>query len=143
MPFIDEHGLVEMTTAGYLTRARLLRLDGDMAAADACLLEGESLGHPGLLLRAWRASSRRSAAPCACRPARSTRHTSSAQSYGLVGPAATAAVDEDDKRLPVHAAAAAARLQQGASPAGALNDAILRRAQRDGHQACSLRGCWQ
>ncbi|WP_218508240.1 LuxR C-terminal-related transcriptional regulator [Variovorax sp. dw_308] len=132
LPFIDEHGLVEMTTAGYLTRARLSRLAGDLAAADACLLEGESLGHRLKLPRLARILA---AERCTLRlqaGALDEAHKL-AQSYGLVGPAATAAVDEDDSvclstlRLRLTA-------QQGANPAGALNDAI-RRAQRDGHQA--------
>ncbi|MGJ7495502.1 LuxR C-terminal-related transcriptional regulator [Variovorax sp. RT4R15] len=137
LPFIDEHGLVEMTTAGYLTRGRLLRLRGEAAAADACLLEGESLGHrlklPRLarILAAERCTLRlQSGAP--------DDALKLAQSYGFVGhgagsPAAAELVEEDSVcllslrlRLSAHNA--------GAGVLGALNDA-LRRAQRDGHQA--------
>ncbi|MEJ8825747.1 LuxR C-terminal-related transcriptional regulator [Variovorax humicola] len=132
LPFIDEHGLVEMTTAGYLTRARLLRLHGDIAAADACLLEGESLGHR---LRLPRLSRILAAERCTLRlqaGAVDEAHKL-AQSYGLIGPAATAVADEDDS---VCLLVLRLRLAtpQGTGASGALNDAI-RRAQRDGHQA--------
>ncbi|EHP42678.1 LuxR family ATP-dependent transcriptional regulator [Cupriavidus basilensis OR16] len=137
LPFIDEHGLVEMTTAGYLTRARLLRLRGEHTAADACLLEGESLGHRlklprlSLILAAERCTLRLQAgAP--------DDALKLAQSYGLVARGADtapllAAADEDIvclMRLRLRFAQGAG---PGPGPFGALNDAI-RRAQRDGHQ---------
>ncbi|MDM0018745.1 LuxR C-terminal-related transcriptional regulator [Variovorax saccharolyticus] len=136
LPFIDEHGLVEMTTAGYLTRARLLRLRGDPAAADACLLEGESLGHRLKLPRLVRILA---AERCTLRLQSGAAEDALklAQSYGFVGhgagsPPAAELIEEDSVcllslrlRLSAHNA--------GAAVLGALNDA-LRRAQRDGHQ---------
>lgn len=137
LPFIDEHGLVEMTTAGYLTRARLLRLRGDAAAADACLLEGESLGHRLQLPRLVRILA---AERCTLRLQTGAPDDALklAQAYGFVGhgggsPAAAELIEEDSVcllslrlRLSAHNA--------GSAVLGALNDA-LRRAQRDGHQA--------
>ncbi len=140
LPFIDEHGLVEMSAAGYLTRARLLRLRGDLAVADACLLEGESLGHR---LRLPRLARILAAQRCALRlqAASLDDATRLAQSYGFIGPgasrdAAQGAPEEDSVCLAI----LRLRLAQGngASAVGALNDA-LRRAQRDGHQAHAAR----
>ncbi|WP_416049514.1 LuxR C-terminal-related transcriptional regulator [Cupriavidus basilensis] len=137
LPFIDEHGLVEMTTAGYLTRARLLRLRGEQTAADACLLEGESLGHR---LRLPRLSLILAAERCTLRLQAGAPDDALklAQSYGLVARGAQttpllAAADEDIvclMRLRLRFAHGAG---PGPGPFGALNDAI-RRAQRDGHQ---------
>ena len=133
LPFIDEHGLVEMTTAGYLTRARLLRLRGEVAAADACLLEGESLGHR---LRLPRLARILAAERCMLRlhAGAPDEARKLAQSYGLTGPDA-ASGDEDDSvcLLSLRLRLAAPR-GGGTGTPGALNDA-LRRAQRDGHQA--------
>ncbi|HEY2255159.1 MAG TPA: LuxR C-terminal-related transcriptional regulator, partial [Variovorax sp.] len=140
LPFIDEHGLVEMSAAGYLTRARLLRQRGEPASADTCLLEGESLGHRLKLPRLARILA---AERCALRlaPASLDDAFKLAQSYGFIGhggggsavtAGATFAAEEDSVCLVV----LRLRLAQGggASAVGALNDA-LRRALRDGHQA--------
>jgi len=140
LPFIDEHGLVEMSAAGYLTRARLLRLRGDIAAADACLLEGESLGHR---LRLPRLARILAAQRCALRlqAASLDDATRLAQSYGFIGPGAAAiaaqgAPEEDSVCLAILRLMLAQG--NGASAVGALNDA-LRRAQRDGHLAQTAR----
>ena len=136
LPFIDEHGLVEMSAAGYLTRARLLRLRGEPAAADGCLLEGESLGHRLGLSRLARILA---AERCALRLQAGSLDEALklAQSYRLIGHGANgvvhaAAGEEDGVRL----LAVRLRLAQGSGTGGlgALNDA-LRRAQREGHQA--------
>lgn len=132
--FIDQHGLVEMTTAGYLTRARLLRLQGDLAGADTCLLEGESLGHR---LKLPRLAMTLAAERCALRLQASSLDDALklAQSYGIVGEASVASNDDG-----VVLAALRLRLAtaSGTVAVGALNDAI-RRAQRDGHQAQLVR----
>jgi len=138
-PYIDDHGLVEMTTAGYLTRARLLRLRGEVALADSCLLEGESLGHR---LRLPRLALMLSAERCALRlQAGSIEEAQKlARSYGLVGYGANtqaqAAVNEEDGVCLMHLRLRMAEATQGsaAGVAGALNDA-LRRALRDNHRA--------
>jgi LuxR family maltose regulon positive regulatory protein len=140
LPFIDEHGLVEMSAAGYLTRARLLRLRGDLAAADSCLLEGESLGHR---LRLPRLARILAAERCVLRLSVASLDDALklAQSYGFIGhggaaPASAVAAEEDSVGLAI----LRLRLAQGggAPVTGALNDA-LRRAQRDGHQAQQAR----
>ncbi|MDA7416260.1 LuxR C-terminal-related transcriptional regulator [Xenophilus arseniciresistens] len=147
LPFIDEHGLVEMSTAGYLTRARLLRLAGDTAGADACLLEGESLGHR---LRLPRLARILAAERCALRLAigAGTDAQRLARSYGFMegeasglGPAPRRA---DDPEPPAEGSVDLLRLRlrlaraQGAQGtdglAPLLADAV-RRAQRQGHQA--------
>ncbi len=140
LPFIDEHGLVEMSAGGYLTRARLLRLRGELAAADACLLEGESLGHRLLLPRLARILA---AERCALRLQSGSLDDALrlAQSYGLLSSGSTttsgpSALEEDSVQLVI------VRLRlahgSGGSGAGALADA-LRRAQREGHQAQQAR----
>jgi len=136
LPYVDDHGLVEMTTAGYLTRARLLRLRGEVAQADSCLLEGESLGHR---LKLARLALILSAERCALRlQAGSVEEAQKlARSYGLVSygasnPQATAAPAEEDSVCLLQL-----RLRMAGAPgnvAGALNDA-LRRALRDNHRA--------
>lgn len=140
LPFIDEHGLVEMSAAGYLTRARLLRQRGDLAGADSCLLEGESLGHR---LRLPRLARILAAERCVLRLSVASLDDALklAQSYGFIGhggaaPAGAVAAEEDSVGLAI----LRLRLAQGggAPVAGALNDA-LRRAQRDGHQAQQAR----
>jgi LuxR family maltose regulon positive regulatory protein len=132
--FVDQHGLVEMTTAGYLTRARLLRLQGDLAGADTCLLEGESLGHR---LKLPRLALSLAAERCALRLQAASLDDALklAQSYGIVGDTSVAANDDG-----VVLAALRLRLAvaNGSAAVGALNDAI-RRAQRDGHQAQQAR----
>jgi len=135
-PFIDEHGLVEMSAAGYRVRARLLRLNGEAAAADACLLEGESLGHR---LKLPRLAHILAAERCALRHAAASLDEALklAQSYGFMGHGGAAATNApalaDD-----HVTLVMLRLRfaRGTGPdvIGALGDAI-RRAQRDGHQA--------
>ncbi|SFM55526.1 LuxR family transcriptional regulator, maltose regulon positive regulatory protein [Variovorax sp. OV329] len=138
LPYVDDHGLVEMTTAGYLTRARLLRLRGEVAQADSCLLEGESLGHR---LKLQRLALILSAERCALRlHAGSTEEAQKlGRSYGLIGygagntPQAPAAPIEDDSVCLLHLRLRLAGAQ-GGNVAGALNDA-LRRALRDNHRA--------
>lgn len=139
LPYVDDHGLVEMTTAGYLTRARLLRLRGEVAQADSCLLEGESLGHR---LKLPRLSLILSAERCALRlQAGSIEEAQKlARSYGLLShgaanpqpqAAAAATVEEDSVcllQLRLRMAGAQGNI------AGPLNDA-LRRALRDNHRA--------
>ena len=140
LPFIDEHGLVEMSAAGYLTRARLLRVRGDLAGADSCLLEGESLGHR---LRLPRLARILAAERCVLRLSVASLDDALklAQSYGFIGhggaaPAGAVAAEEDSVGLAI----LRLRLAQGggAPVGGALNDA-LRRAHRDGHQAQQAR----
>lgn len=145
LPFIDEHGLVEMSTAGYLTRARLLRHRGDAAGADACLLEGESLGHR---LRLPRLARILAAERCALRLAVASLDDAVrlAQSYGFVdagSPLAPARADAAD--APAHEDGVellALRLRiargQGAEATGPLSAAI-RRAQHQGHLAHAAR----
>jgi len=84
LPYVDDHGLAEMTTAGYLTRSRLLRLRGDVAQADSCLLEGESLGHR---LRLPRLALAFAAERCGLRLAAGATDEAHklARSYGLLG----------------------------------------------------------
>ena len=139
LPYVDDHGLVEMTTAGYLTRARLLRLRGEVAMADSCLLEGESLGHR---LKLQRLSLILSAERCALRlQAGSIEEAQKlARSYGLIGygagqaqgQSAAAAPLEEDSVCLLHLRLRMAGAQ--GNVAGALNDA-LRRALRDNHRA--------
>lgn len=139
LPYIDDHGLIEMTTAGYLTRARLLRLRGEMAQADGCLLEGESLGHR---LKLPRLALMLSAERCALRlQAGSIEEAQKlARSYGLLGYGAgmqvQAAPNEEDSvhLVQLRLRMAAAEPGGGAAVSGALNDA-LRRALRDHHRA--------
>ncbi len=138
LPFIDEHGLVEMTTAGYLTRARLLRLRAEPAAADACLLEGESLGHR---LRLPRLAMILAAERCTLRMQAGALDDALklARSYGFVGQgtggtAAAPLAEEDSVCLLSLRLRLSATSQAGGGATSALNDA-LRRAQRDGHQA--------
>ena len=137
LPYVDDHGLAEMTTAGYLTRSRLLRLRGEVAQADSCLLEGESLGHR---LRLPRLALAFAAERCGLRLAAGATDEAHklARSYGLLGfggsgaPAQPALLDADDGVCLMHL-----RLRMAAGQgtvAGALNDA-LRRALRDGHRA--------
>ncbi len=131
LPFIDEHGLVEMSAAGYLTRARLLRQRGDLAGADSCLLEGESLGHR---LRLPRLARILAAERCVLRLSVASLDDALklAQSYGFIGhgaaaPAGAVAAEEDSVGLAILRLRPA---QGGGAPVGgALNDA-LRRAQR-------------
>ncbi len=139
LPFVDEHGLVEMTAAGYLTRARLLRLRGETAGADTCLLEGESLGHRLGLPRLSRVLA---AERCALRLQAGAVDDALklAQSYGLLrhdaGWRGTALEAEPDAVVLV-----TLRLLHAVDAAranGALSDA-LRRAQRDGHEAQRVR----
>lgn len=139
LPYVDDHGLVEMTTAGYLTRARLLRLRGEVALADSCLLEGESLGHR---LKLPRLALMLSAERCALRlQAGSIEEADKlARSYGLIGYGAgshaQAAVNDEDGVCLLHLRLRMASAAQGgaAGVTGALNDA-LRRALRDNHRA--------
>ncbi len=141
LPFLDEHGLVEMSAAGYLTRSRLLRCQGDTSAADACLLEGESLGHRLKLPRLARLLA---AERCALRLATTSLDDAVrlAQSYGFVGndPAlarpAREAADAPPHDDSVELLALRLRLARGqhGEGGGALGAAI-RRAQRNGHQA--------
>lgn len=142
LPFIDEHGLVEMSTAGYLTRARLRRLQGDTAGADACLLEGESLGHR---LRLPRLARILAAERCTLRlvTGASADALRLARSYGFLeseAPALSPAPWRADDEPPAEDSVDLLRLRlrlaraQGADALGALADAI-RRAQRQGHQA--------
>ncbi|MBV8156051.1 MAG: hypothetical protein JO278_00245 [Dyella sp.] len=139
LPYIDDHGLIEMTTAGYLTRARLLRLGGEVALADSCLLEGESLGHR---LKLPRLALMLSAERCALRLQAGSIDEAQklARSYGLVGfgagTQAQAMSYEDDGVQLVHLRLRMAAAEQGsiAGVTGALNDA-LRRALRDDHRA--------
>ncbi|MBS0448391.1 MAG: hypothetical protein JSR59_20895 [Proteobacteria bacterium] len=128
--FIDQHGLVEMTTAGYVTRARLLRLQGDVAGADACLLEGESLGHR---LKLPRLALTLGAERCVLRLQAATLDEALklAQSYGIVG---DASVPSNEDAVVLAALRLRLAVAGGAAATGALHDAI-RRAQRDGHQA--------
>ncbi|MBS0339892.1 MAG: hypothetical protein JSS56_05165, partial [Proteobacteria bacterium] len=135
LPYVDDHGLVEMTAAGYLTRARLLRLRGEMALADSCLLEGESLGHR---LKLPRLALAFAAERCGLRLQAGAADEAQklARSYGLVGYGAGAqpqpALDEDDGVCLMHLRL---RMAAGQGPvAGAINDA-LRRALRDNHRA--------
>jgi LuxR family maltose regulon positive regulatory protein len=139
LPYIDDHGLIEMTTAGYLTRARLLRLRGEVALADSCLLEGESLGHR---LKVPRLALMLSAERCALRlQAGSIEEAQKlARSYGLVGygagvQAQAMPYEEDGVHL-IHLRLRMATAEPGATAGvtGAVNDA-LRRAQRDDHRA--------
>ncbi len=140
LPFLDEHGLVEMSAAGYLTRSRLLRSQGDTSAAEACLLEGESLGHRLKLPRLARLLA---AERCALRLATSTLDDAVrlAQSYGLVGndpalarPAAEATEAAQDDSVELLALRLRLARSQPGEGGGALAAAI-RRAQRNGHQA--------
>lgn len=138
LPYVDDHGLIEMTTAGYLTRARLLRLDGDLALADSCLLEGESLGHR---LKLPRLALILSAERCALRLQAGSLEEAQklARSYGLVGyganpPDQAVSNAEASVRL-VHLRLRMSSAQGSTgSVAGALNDA-LRQAARDDHHA--------
>lgn len=148
LPYIDDHGLIEMTTAGYLTRARLLRLGGEVAQADSCLLEGESLGHR---LKLPRLALMLSAERCALRlQAGSIEEAQKlARSYGFVGYGANlqaqALPAEDDSVGLIHLRLRMAAAEHGGAASvtgagnasainGALNDA-LRQAQRDDHRA--------
>lgn len=139
LPYVDDHGLVEMTTAGYLTRARLLRLGGEVALADSCLLEGESLGHR---LKLPRLALALAAERCVLRlQAGSIEEAQKlARSYGLLGYGGNAqsqdAVNEEDSLCLLHVRLRMAALTQGNASAitGLLNDA-LRRALRDNHRA--------
>ena len=135
LPFVDEHGLVEMTAAGYLTRARLQRLRGELAAADTALLEGDSLGHRLGLPRLARILA---AERCALRLQSGAvdEALKLAQSYGFIHHDNTwraAALDIE----PDHVGLVTLRLQYAVDAAranAAMADA-LRRAQREGHQA--------
>jgi LuxR family maltose regulon positive regulatory protein len=139
LPYIDDHGLIEMTTAGYLTRARLLRLGGEAAQADSCLLEGESLGHR---LKLPRLALLLSAERCALRLQAGSIDEAQklARSYGLVGYGANLQAQgmpyEEDGVYLVHLRLRMAGAEQGgtAGVTGALNDG-LRRALRDNHRA--------
>jgi len=139
LPYIDDHGLIEMTTAGYLTRARLLRLGGEAAQADSCLLEGESLGHR---LKLPRLALLLSAERCALRLQAGSIDEAQklARSYGLVGYGANVQAQgmphEEDGAYLVHLRLRMAGAEQGgaAGVTGALNDG-MRRALRDNHRA--------
>ncbi|WP_028601427.1 LuxR C-terminal-related transcriptional regulator [Ottowia thiooxydans] len=144
LPFIDQHGLVEMSTAGYLTRARLLRQHGDMAGADACLLEGESLGHRLKLPRLARILA---AARCTLRLTRAPLEEALqlAQSYGFAGhgggalpPADTTGVLAHEDSVELLTLRLHLARSQGSEALGPLSAAI-RRAQRQGHQAHQAR----
>ncbi len=141
LPFIDEHGLVEMSAAGYLTQARLLRCRGELSAAEGCLLEGESLGHRLKLPRLARLLA---AERCALRLATTSLDDAVrlGQSYGFLGnepgvflagaEAGEAPMQEDSvELLALRLRLARSRHGEGA---GALAWAI-RGAQRKGHQA--------
>ncbi|HTJ93475.1 MAG TPA: hypothetical protein VL424_10265, partial [Pararobbsia sp.] len=138
LPYVDDHGLIEMTTAGYLTRARLLRLDGDIALADNCLLEGESLGHR---LKLPRLALILSAERCALRLQTGAVEEAHklARSYGLVGygaspPDQVLPNEEDSMRLVYLRLRMSAVQGSTCSLTGAFNDA-LRQAMRDDHRA--------
>ncbi|WP_158602060.1 LuxR C-terminal-related transcriptional regulator [Pararobbsia silviterrae] len=138
LPFVDDHGLIEMTTAGYLTRARLLHLAGDVALADSCLLEGESLGHR---LRLPRLALILSAERCALRLRNGSIEDAQklARSYGLIGydpgaPNQALSNSEDCVRLIQLRLRMSATQTNTANVAGAFNDA-LRQAMRDNHRA--------
>ena len=141
LPYVDDHGLIEMTLAGYLTRARLLYLTGELALADSCLLEGESLGHR---LKLPRLAHILSAERCALRLRAGSIDEAQklARSYGLMGygtnPPDQAVSDEDSVRL-IHLRLRMSAAQGNvASVTGALNDA-LRQASRDDHRAQTAR----
>jgi len=132
LPFVDEHGLVEMTTAGYLTRARLLGLRGHTASADACLLEGESLGHRLKLPQLARVLG---AERCVLRLRAGALDDALklAQSYGFIDKGGDNADDDDDDGV-VLAVLALRHAVDAAGACAALNDA-LRHAQLRGHVA--------
>ncbi|CAM2157355.1 LuxR family transcriptional regulator, maltose regulon positive regulatory protein [Pararobbsia alpina] len=138
LPFVDDHGLIEMTTAGYLTRARLLYLAGDSALADTCLLEGESLGHR---LRLPRLALILSAERCALRLRAGLIEEAHklARSYGLMGygaspPEQPVSNAEDSVRLVQLRLKMSVASGNTGSLTGAFNDA-LRQASRDDHRA--------
>ncbi len=136
-PFMDEHGLVDMSLSGYLTHARLLCLQGDIAGADACLLEGESLGHRLRLPRLVRLLA---AERCVLRLSASSFDEALrlAQSYGFVEQPGDPAVwlSEVDREDGIELLVLRLRLARRAEPEvlGLLADAV-RRAQRNGHRA--------
>ncbi|WP_133648726.1 LuxR C-terminal-related transcriptional regulator [Paraburkholderia flava] len=137
-PFMDEHGLADMSLSGYLTRARLLRLRGDMVGADVCLLEGESLGHRLRLPRLVRLLS---AERCVLRLSTGSFDEALrlAHSYGFVEYPGGHVVEpdvgvvrEDSVELLVLRLRLARRV--GSEALGLLADAV-RRAQHNGHKA--------
>lgn len=141
LAFIDEHGLVEMTAAGYLTRARLLLHGSGAQQADACLLHGEALAHR---LRLPRLATILAAERCTQRLQSGLQDEALqlARAYGFAGGEADAPASA---QTPVHDSVCLLMLRlrlSGACASAGVQDAIdaaIWRARHHGHQAQLVR----